>query len=78
MACACKINQQITYLQKHYGTNQPQSKESNIRGMVGESTKKVLITLLLIPISPLMITYLIIRRLFSQKPISIGKFIKKK
>ena len=35
MACACKVNQEISFLQKRYGTENVKRKKSDIKGLVG-------------------------------------------
>lgn len=76
MGCGCKTNQQISYLQKKYGDKQPQSKSTKIREGFGNGVKTFLLVLLLIPIIPLVAIFLIVRHLFSKKPIDINKTFK--
>ena len=77
MGCACKANQQITYLQKKYGDNIPQSKMSNIRGMVSVNLKTLLVFLILIPIMPIFLVYFIVKHLVKkEKAIDINKTFK--
>ena len=76
MGCACKTNQQISYLQKKYGDKQPKSKATNIRNMVSVSIKNILIAILMIPIMPIILIFLICRHIFTKKPIDINKTFK--
>lgn len=74
MACACKVNQQIEYLQKRYGHNMPKSRSTNIRGMVSLWLKQAGLWLIAIPFIPLMIIGLIFHLIFrGSKPIEIDK-----
>ena len=77
MACACKVSQQIDYLQKKYGTEKPQSKKTNIRGNFGPMMISLLGRIFAILLSPLMIVYIIIAAVTGKK-IRIDKFLKKK
>lgn len=70
MGCACKVNQQISYLQKHYGTN-PQSKKTHI--MENFSLWRFLVVLLALP---LMVIAGLFFLPFSRKPIKINKLAK--
>ena len=61
MACACKVNQQIDYLHKKYGDNLPKNKKTNIRGSVLAKIENLFICLMLIPVIPFMVVYVIIK-----------------
>lgn len=77
MACNCKVNKQISYIQKKYGHNIPVSKESKIRFRVQEKLKGILtffIGLLFLPIIILHVLYVLIFK--KDKKISIGKILK--
>lgn len=76
MGCACKTNQQISYLQRKYGTNQPQSKATNIRSNLSIGIKNFLLILLVIPLVPIVGLFLIIRQIFVKKPIDVNKTFK--
>lgn len=76
MPCACKVNQQLSYLQKKYGTN-PQSKKTNIRGNVGLRIRNVLALLLIIPLLPAFVVYILIKFTRGEN-IKIDNFLKKK
>jgi hypothetical protein len=76
MGCACKTNQQISYLQRKYGDKQPKSKSTNIRNIVSVSVKNILIFLLLLPIMPIIFIFLAFRHIFTKKPIDINKTFK--
>lgn len=77
MACACKVTQQINYLQKKYGTTPPESKKTNIRGNFGPMMISLFGRILAILLSPLMMVYIIIAAIMGKK-IRIDKFLKKK
>lgn len=76
MGCACKTNQQISYLQRKYGDKQPRSVRTNIREMFSIGTKKVLIGVIIIPILPIAVIFLAIKHMFTKKPINIKKTFK--
>ena len=77
MACACKVNQQLDYLHKKYGDNQPKNKKTNIRDMVTMKAEALALVILAIPLMPVIIVY-IIAKTISGKPIHIDKFVRKK
>lgn len=68
MACACKVNQQLSYLQKHYGNKDPRSSEPNthIAEDIKFIFKKVGVVLVLIPVFPIMGIYLLGRKIFKR------------
>lgn len=81
MACACKVNQELEYLQKKYGHNMPKSKSSNIRGIVSGFFKQIGILIgiliLAVPFLPLMLIGILIRLAVKRKkPIEIDKIFK--
>ncbi len=76
MACACKVNQQIDQLHKVYGVNKKKSK-TNIRSMVSLVFHNVLIYLLYIPIMPIFSLYILVRKIFTNKPIYLDGLIKR-
>jgi len=73
MSCGCKTNQQITYLQRKYGDNQPKSKTTHIRESVEYYVKSFLLFLVMIPVMPIIGLALLTRHCFSKKPINIKK-----
>lgn len=74
MACACKTNRDIAYLQKNYGvTHQKGSKETNIRGSFNVFLKKILAYTAVVVFLPITITIVLIQ-LFGHKIIKIDKF----
>ena len=77
MACACKVNKQIEKIHKIYGT-ESKRRETNIRGIVSIFFQKVLILILCIPLMPFFGLYLLIRKFFTNKPIVIDKFVKRR
>jgi len=77
MGCACKVGKQIDKIHKQYGTIPPTVK-TNIKEKILIFFKKILISIILIPLYPVIFLYLIIRGFITNKPISISRFIKKK
>jgi hypothetical protein len=78
MGCACKVNQRINEIQKHYGINNKKTVKTNISETISLWFKQSLIYVLCLPIMPLIILYLIWNSLYKHKPISIKKFLKLK
>ena len=72
MACACKVNQQLTFLQKKYGTNIPVSKTTNIRGKVRATFRKVVLAPFILIASPIIFVYVVLHK----GPITIDKVLK--
>lgn len=76
MACACKVNQKLNYIQKKYGNNVPgtsKNKEFSVRpGILLEGSVIVLLQVLLIPVFFIMIVY---RGLIKKKPISVRRIL---
>ena len=69
MACACKVNQQLSYIQKKYGVNGPKGKirtPFNIKLMLMNLLNIVVATLL----SPIMLLLILFGR---KKVINISK-----
>ena len=73
MACACKVNKELDYLHKKYGNKIPVSKKTEISFRFKEGMKKFGITLLLIPVIPLMVFYVLYKSFSKNKTISITK-----
>jgi hypothetical protein len=76
MACACKVNKQIEKINKIYGTQE--TVKTDIRGLVSIFFKKILLFILYIPLIPFFSLYLLIRKFFTNKPIVIDKFVKRR
>lgn len=76
MACACKVNKQIEKINKIYGTQE--TVKTDIRGLVSIFFKKILLFILYIPLIPFFSLYLLIRNFFTNKPIVIDKFVKRR
>ena len=59
MGCACKVNQQLSYMQKMYGDRKPNSSEpkTHIAQDIRVFFHKVGLMLLLIPLMPLMFIF---------------------
>ena len=76
MACACKVAKNIQDIQKHYGIKNNNVK-TNIRSRIKIFFKKILIGVICILFSPIFLTYLVIRKIITNKPLSITRLIKK-
>lgn len=74
MACACKVNQQLSYIEKHYGVKSKESKSMDIRGAIKKNIRGFLIHILLLPVYPLWGVVLLIK---GGKPIRIDRLVKK-
>ena len=70
MACACKVNQQLSYLQKKYGTESPGSKKTDIRTQVKLWFYKALISIITFTLMPFLLLITFINR---KGPINISK-----
>lgn len=70
MACACKVTQQLTYLQKKYGTNQPGNKKTDVRTRIKVFFVNLMNGIISLLLAPLMIISILILR---KKPINITK-----
>lgn len=57
MACACKVNQEISFLQKRYGSENVRSKKSNIKGIVGLWAREVAAACVAILVVPFVFIY---------------------
>lgn len=78
MACACKVNQRINEIQKHYGVNNKKTIKTNISQKIKLVLKQGLIYTICIPLIPLMIVYIGFNTFFNKKPISLKKIFKLK
>lgn len=77
MGCGCKANRQISFLEKKYGENMPQSKTTNISGKIANGIKQTVTAIILIPLFPIVGVFLIGKHLFSKrKSIDINKTFK--
>ncbi len=76
MGCGCKANQQISFLQKKYGSNIPASKTTKIRETTSNAVKNVLLGVMLIPVVPIILVGLVVRHFFTKKPINIKNTFK--
>lgn len=75
MACACKVNKQINKIHKIYGIQD--TVKTDIKGLITSFFKKIFLFILYIPLMPIFGIYLVIRKFFTNKPISIDKFVKR-
>ena len=76
MACACKVDKQITLIEKQYGTKVLPTKKTRMSDDVKIFFKKIAIGLICVPFIPLFFIYVLIRNCFTKKPISIDNFFK--
>lgn len=69
MACACKVNQQLEYLQRHYGTKEPRSSapRTHMSGNARIIVHKTLISVMLLILFPVMLLYMAVRMIFFRK-----------
>ena len=77
MGCACKVNKQIEKINQIYGNKKEQPK-TNIREMVSSLMYKSFIYLLYVPLIPILSVYILIRKVFTNKPISLDGLIKRR
>ncbi len=76
MACACKVNQQITYLQRKYGTNVPKNKKTDIGFEISYFFKRVFEFIVVVITTPAMWLFTLFTRLVSKKKvIDINKLV---
>lgn len=77
MGCACKVNRDISYLQKRYGVkNIPEQKETHIRQNVRIFLERVGLFILTLPFIPIMFLWTIIRAAVNKTPINISKLFR--
>lgn len=73
MACACKVNQQIDYLHKKYGTKTPESKKTNIRFKVKDFFVNFLIRIVMVIFLPVAVLHILFTKIFKKdKAINIA------
>ena len=77
MGCACKVNKQIDDINKIYGSKKKQPK-TNIKENITVILYNMLVYLLYIIFIPFLSLYILIRRIFVNKPILLDGFIKQK
>ena len=78
MACNCKVNKQITYLQKKYGHNIPVSKESKIRFKVSHFFSNLWVYLILLLCLPFLLFHVLFVLIFKKdKKISVKNLLYK-
>ena len=70
MGCACKVNKQISYLQKHYGFGEQKEKKRLFENF---SLWRALTVILLLPV--MVVAGLLILP-FRGKPIKVNKLVK--
>lgn len=75
MACACKVGRHIDKINKQYGIENSVIK-TDIRGNMITFLKKIFVVIICLPFFPLALIFLAIRKIITDKPISITRFIK--
>lgn len=78
MSCACKVTRYVNSLEKRYGTNIMPTKKTNIRESIRTNFIKIIELLLIVFFIPIIILFLIVRKIFTKKPISIDNLFKLK
>lgn len=78
MACACKVKQQLTYLEKTYGTKNVQSKDTRIADMIKMGFRKTVNVLICIPLLPVIGLFIVGRKIFTDSPMVIDKIFRLK
>lgn len=76
MGCACKVSRHISKIEEHYGTKVLPNKKTHIVDDMKMFFKKTGIFLICLPFIPIMILYVLLRKFFINKPISIDKIFK--
>lgn len=76
MGCSCKVKRHLTKIEKQYGTKILPSKKTEISNQIKLTLKKIGVWILLLPLTPLMIIWILTRKIFTNKPIFIGNLIK--
>lgn len=76
MGCSCKVAQHISQIEKHYGTPSAPIKRSTIRDEAKLFARRTLLILIALPFFPLMLVFLLVRRIFTKKAINIHKLFK--
>ena len=69
MACACKVSQQLSYIEKKYGTKTKKSKKTSITVMAKVVLNSILTGVIVILAAPVML----ISVLFAGKVIDVNK-----
>lgn len=75
MACACKVNQQLSYMQKMYGNRQLNSSEpkTHMAEDIKAALHKVGMMILLIPLMPIMFVFLVSWKIVKKSPLKIDQ-----
>lgn len=69
MACACKVSQQLSYIERKYGTKTKVSKKTSVTVMAKVVLNSILTGIIVILASPIML----ISILFGGKVINVNK-----
>lgn len=77
MACACKVNQEIERIHKYYSVNGKRNEDKPKLGInKKDAAITILIYVLLLPLVPLMVIFLLLFSIFSKDgKISMRKFL---
>lgn len=76
MGCACKVNRHISKIEERYGTKVLPNKKTHIVNDIKLFFKKTGIFLVCLPFIPIMVLYVLLRKCFTNKPMSIDKIFK--
>lgn len=76
MGCACKVGQQLSYLQKHYGVKTVENKKTNIRANANGIIKSIITGAVVLLLCPFMIISVVVRGLIKKEPLNISKIFK--
>lgn len=77
MSCACKVKRHINKIEEKYGSNIRPGKKTEIVPLIKNFSKKVLFSVMLLPITPIIVLYILIKNCFGKKTFYVDKFFKK-
>ena len=68
MACNCKVDQKISYIQRKYGPKGPQQKTTHMAMEWWELLQTLCVFLITVILSPILLFFVIGRVIFSKSP----------
>lgn len=77
MSCACKVKKHINKIEEKYGSNIRPGKKTEIVSLIKNFSKKALFSVMLLPITPIIVLYILIKNCFGKKTFYVDKFFKK-
>ena len=77
MSCACKVKRHINKIEEKYGSNIRPGKKTEIVPLMKNFSKKALFSVMLLPVTPIIILYILIKNCFGKKIFYVDKFFKK-